>query len=235
VISRMKTGAGFAHIVALSEIPELHGIRLRDDCIEIGAATTHRETETDPLLRSRLPAVADYMATLGNIRIRCQGTVGGNIMADEPGYEILALLLVLDATLNFCDLATGSTHPLCARDFASDGAPTRSLGLLTSISVPLTPMKIVWSRDLRPALALVAGIERQAGRPAAGGAALVGAHRRARWAPLAIEPHAATTGELAARWAAALPPAQLSVDTAHARRVGAVLLRRALVEPGLPP
>ncbi len=84
VISRMKTGAGPAHVVAIAEIAEMHGVRLVGDCIEIGAAVTHRAAETDDLIRSRLPSVADYVSALGNIRIRCQGTVGGNAEQSGP-------------------------------------------------------------------------------------------------------------------------------------------------------
>ena len=227
LISRMKSGSGFAHVVAMSDVVELHGIHLRADRIEIGAATSHRAVETDALIKSRLPAVADYVANLGNIRIRCQGTIGGNIMADEPGYEMLALLLVLDATLHFCDPATGAARPVSARDLAASAVPPRSHGLLISISIPLAPLKIVCNRDLRPALALVAGVAWPSG-----GAALIGAHRRTVWAPLALEPDA-TVETAAARWAAALPAPQLSADAGYARRVGAVLLRRALCEMGL--
>jgi carbon-monoxide dehydrogenase medium subunit len=227
LISRMKSGAGFTHVVALADVAELHGIHIRGDRIEIGAATSHRAVETDALIRSRLPAVADYVANLGNIRIRCQGTIGGNVMADEPGYEMLALLLVLDATLNFCDPASTAIRPVSARDFAASAATPRSRGLLISIAIPLSPLKVVGNRDLRPALALVAGVAGPTG-----GAALIGAHRRAVWAPLA--PDAATAEISAARWAAALPAPQSSVDAGYARRVGAVLLRRALIQTGLP-
>ena len=70
LISRMKTGAGPAHVVATADIVDMHGIRLVGDCIEIGAAVTHREVETDPLIKSRMPSVAEYVSALGNIRIR---------------------------------------------------------------------------------------------------------------------------------------------------------------------
>jgi CO/xanthine dehydrogenase FAD-binding subunit len=119
------------------------------------------------------------VSALGNIRIRCQGTIGGNVMADEPGYEILPLLLVLDAALNFCDPATGAVRAISARDFARAETAARSFGLLTSISVPVSPISLVWNRDLRPMMALVAGVHWSNGRPAAAGAAIVGLHRRA--------------------------------------------------------
>src|SRR5258708_18162810 len=231
LISRMKTGAGPAHVVAIADIADMHGIRLVGDCIEIGAAVTHREVETDPLIKSRLPSVSNYVSALGNIRIRCQGTMGGNVMADEPGYEILPLLLVLDAALNFCDPATGAVRPISARDFARAGTAAQSFGLLTSVSIPLATISLVWNRDLRPMMALVAGMQWSNGRPAAAGAALVGAHRRAVWAPVTLgdglgasDGHGAVSS-LARHWADALPNPDLAAgpNPSYARRVAAGL------------
>jgi len=42
----------------------MHGVGLVGDCIEIGAAVTHRAVETDDLIGSRLPSVADYVSAL---------------------------------------------------------------------------------------------------------------------------------------------------------------------------
>jgi carbon-monoxide dehydrogenase medium subunit len=233
VISRMKTGAGCAHVVAIADIVDMHGIRLLADGIEIGAAVTHRQVETDPLIKARLPSVSEYVSALGNIRIRCQGTIGGNVMADEPGYEILPLLLVLDAALNFCDLANGAVRAVSARDFARSGTPAWSFGLLISVSIPLSSTLLVWNRDLRPMMALVAGVQRSNGRPAAAGAALVGVHRRPVWGPVTFDAGAVST--LAGRWADALPNPELDDGPSpiYARRVAAVMLRRALADAGL--
>jgi carbon-monoxide dehydrogenase medium subunit len=241
LISRMKSGAGPPHVVAVGTIADMRGIRLDGDCIRIGAAVTHREVETDPLIRSRLPAISDYVSALGNIRIRCQGTIGGNVMADEPGYEILPLLLVLDAVLNFCDPATGAVRALSARDFARTGTAARSFGLLTSVSIPLAPISLVWNRDLRPTMALVAGVQWSNGRAAAGGAAIVGVHRRPVWRPVMLGDCPETSNDvgdvstLARHWAGALPNPDLAAgpNPIYARRVAAVMLRRALADVGL--
>jgi carbon-monoxide dehydrogenase medium subunit len=240
-ISRMKTGAGPAHVISIADISDMRGIRRDTDCIRIGAAVTHREIETDPLMRSRMPSVSEYVSALGNIRIRCQGTIGGNVMADEPGYEVVPLLLVLDAILNFCDPVDGATRAVSARDFVHAGTPARSFGLLTSISIPLAPILLVWNRDLRPIIALVAGVKWSNGRAAAGGAALVGVHRRAVWGPVTFDGSLAASdvhgaaSTLAGDWARALPNPDLAggPTPGYARRVGAVMLRRALTHAGL--
>jgi aerobic carbon-monoxide dehydrogenase medium subunit len=241
VISRMKTGTGSAQIVSISDIAEMHGIRRVTDRIEIGATVTHREIEVDPLIKSTMPSVAEYVSALGNIRIRCQGTIGGNVMADEPGYEILPLLLVLDAALNFCDPATGAACTVSAREFARTGTAPRPFVLLTSISIPISPISLIWNRDLRPTMAMVAGVQRSNGRPTAARAALVGMHRRAVWGPVALGDNPETSHDddalstPAGRWANALPSSDLAEgpNPIYARRVAAVMLRRALADAGL--
>jgi aerobic carbon-monoxide dehydrogenase medium subunit len=238
VIGKAKMGFGLAHVVAVAGIAEMHGIRLLDDRLGIGAAVTHREVETNPLIRSRMPAVCEYIGALGNIRIRCQGTIGGNVMADEPGYEILPLLLVLDATLNFCDPADGTSRAVAARDFARTDGATRSFGLLASISIPLPPISLAWDRSLRPTMTLVAGVQRSNGRPTAAGAALAGVHRRAVWGPVTVDA-GAVASELHAsthstQWANTMPDPDLAAGPSpvYTRRVAAVMLRRALVRAG---
>lgn len=241
VISRMKAGTGSAQVVSIADIAEMHGIRLVADRIEIGAAVTHREIESDLLIKSTMPLVAEYVSALGNIRIRCQGTIGGNVMADEPGYEILPLLLVLDAALNFCDPATGAACAVSAREFARAGTASRPFGLLTSISIPLSPISLVWNRDMRPMMAMVAVVQRSNGRPTAAGAALVGIHRRAVWGPVTLGDSPETSDEddalstAAGHWANALPNSDLAEgpNPIYARRVAAVILRRALAAAGL--
>jgi hypothetical protein len=188
-----------------------------------------------------MPSVAEYVSALGNIRIRCQGTIGGNVMADEPGYEILPMLLVLDAALNFCDPASGAARAVSARDFARAGTAAWTFGLLISISVPLSPTSLVWNRNLRPMMALVAGVQWSHGRPAAAGAALVGIHRRPVWGPVTLGHGLGASDDncavstLARHWPDALPNTDLAAgpNPIYARRIAAVMLRRALVDAGL--
>src|ERR1700677_1858605 len=209
VIGKAKMVLGLAHGVAVAGIAEMHGIRLLDDRLEIGAAVTHREVETNTLIRARMPAVREYIGELGNIRIRCQGTIGGNVMADEPGYEILPLLLALDATLNFCDPADAMSRAVAARDFARTHPATRSVCLLASVSIPLSRISLAWDRSLRPTMTLVTGVRHSNGRPTTAGAALAGVHRRAVWGPVPVGA-GAEASELDAsthstQWAAAMP------------------------------
>src|SRR6202043_1311824 len=49
----------YQHLVDLKVIPGLNSIDLQGDTLEIGAASTHRSIEHSPLVRERLPLLAE--------------------------------------------------------------------------------------------------------------------------------------------------------------------------------
>lgn len=67
--------------------------------LRIGAGTVHRLVETSPLVRERFPLLAEVFHNVATIRIRNQGTIGGNICFAEPASDPPAALLVLDARM----------------------------------------------------------------------------------------------------------------------------------------
>jgi carbon-monoxide dehydrogenase medium subunit len=235
LVSRMKSGKSVPHMVALGNIAALRGISHADQAIHIGAATKHAKVESDPLLRRWLPALADYVAGLGNVRIRMQGTVGGNIMAQEPAYEILPFLCALGADLAFIDWATGRQSTVPASAWVRRAIPCAT-HLLTHISIPLRPLTTYWNRDLRPAIGLVASLEWQGAGIVGGTAVAIGdrrgpvviEHRLADAVPAA---HANTqAAAIAAVWAGKFPDIDIpdGPSPAYCRHVIGVMLRRAL-------
>jgi aerobic carbon-monoxide dehydrogenase medium subunit len=68
--------------------------------LRIGALTTLTELLADPAARSaHLPGVlGDAIAVAGDVQARNRATVGGTVASAEPGSDLSAALLVLDAT-----------------------------------------------------------------------------------------------------------------------------------------
>jgi CO/xanthine dehydrogenase FAD-binding subunit len=223
--------------VGLDAITEMHGVRDESAAIVIGAMTRHWQIESDPVVRARLPSLAAFVAGLGNLRVRMQGTLGGNIMAGEAAYEMLPALAALDATLLFADPATGKpvSHPAIERLNARANLP-RIPSLLTGVRIPLRGRVLAWNRDLRAALGLecVAGLTQRgdaitAGDPATQGlAVLIGDKRGAR----AAEIRGDDPQQVAHDWAQRLPDIVTAsgAGAAYCRRVASVMLRRALTE-----
>lgn len=91
----------YDHLIDLKRCGELRGIAAGEDgdAIRIGALSTHREIEHDPLVRARLPALALLESHVANVRVRAAGTLGGNLAFAEPHADPGTLLLALGATL----------------------------------------------------------------------------------------------------------------------------------------
>ncbi|HEX5827450.1 MAG TPA: FAD binding domain-containing protein [Candidatus Limnocylindrales bacterium] len=95
----MKMGlAQFATLIDIKGLPELRGISVEaDGSLRIGAGVTHREIERSPLVQQHLPALASLEAHLANVRVRNQGTLGGNLAFAEPHSDPATFLLACDA------------------------------------------------------------------------------------------------------------------------------------------
>jgi carbon-monoxide dehydrogenase medium subunit len=239
LVSRMKAGLAAPAVIDLGALDEIKGVRHVGDVVEIGAATTHWQMEHDELLNALLPAVPDFVAGLGNVRVRVQGTIGGNVMAAEAGYEMLPLLAALDAELRFIDWRNGARRNVPARDYGVEAA--ESAYLLGVIAVSLSGKTVTWDRSLRPQLGLIAALDWRDGMIVAGFGALTGCG--GVWASLALarplsrNEIAAASGAIAESWIELLPPlnglAGLSCD--YSRHVAQVLLRRAITRMAYAP
>jgi CO/xanthine dehydrogenase FAD-binding subunit len=85
-------------IIDLWRLDELRGIEYDGYEVSIGALTTHAELRHSPVVRARLPALAEAAATVGAAQIQNRGTIGGNIANASPAGDTLPVLLAVDAT-----------------------------------------------------------------------------------------------------------------------------------------
>src|SRR5438477_1520089 len=94
------------HVVGLSKIAGLRGIRrLDNEGLEIRALTTHRQAERSAEVEAYCPALAENFARVATIRIRNQGTVGGNLAHADPAQDPPPMLIVLGGSAR---VASGS-------------------------------------------------------------------------------------------------------------------------------
>jgi carbon-monoxide dehydrogenase medium subunit len=86
------------HVVGLRKVGELNGIRRRaDGGLEIRALATHRQAEKSADVQAFCPALAENFARVATIRIRNQGTVGGNLAHADPAQDPPPMLIALGA------------------------------------------------------------------------------------------------------------------------------------------
>ncbi|MEE9275729.1 MAG: xanthine dehydrogenase family protein subunit M [bacterium] len=87
--------------------------------LRIGARTTHRTIETSPLVAARFPLLAEVFHNVATVRIRNQGTIGGNICFAEPASDPPAALLALEARMR-ARKTDGSERVIPAAEFWTD-------------------------------------------------------------------------------------------------------------------
>ncbi len=88
-----------AALVDLNGIASLAYIREEDGALAIGAMTRQRTIEFSPVVRRRLPLLAEATALVGHLPIRSRGTIGGSIAHADPSAEYPAVLTALDGAV----------------------------------------------------------------------------------------------------------------------------------------
>jgi aerobic carbon-monoxide dehydrogenase medium subunit len=87
------------HVVALRGIPALHGIaRNEDGGLTVNAMATHRQVERSPLVADYCTALARTFSRVATVRIRNQGTIGGNLAHADPAQDPPPMLIALGAS-----------------------------------------------------------------------------------------------------------------------------------------
>lgn len=127
------------HLIDLRRVPDLGGIREEENAIVIGAMTRYVDVQRSPLVRGRLPVLADAIALIGDPQVRNRGTVGGSLAHADPGADLPAIALALEAELLV--RRSDGTRLVQAQDFFVDMLTTSldSTEVLTEIRFPIPP------------------------------------------------------------------------------------------------
>ena len=86
-------------LVDVKKIERLHGIAWNDGTLSVGACVTHHTLETHPLVREHAASFAYAESQVANVRVRNQGTLGGNLCFNDPHSDPGTVLLVHNAAL----------------------------------------------------------------------------------------------------------------------------------------
>jgi aerobic carbon-monoxide dehydrogenase medium subunit len=143
----MKLGlASYEHLVDLKRVSALRGIAaLPSGGVRIGAAATHREIETSPVLRARYPELCAMISQVANVRVRSVGTLGGNLCFADPHSDPASFLLAAGATM-ICQHGE-ATRRIPAAAFLT-GLYETALApgeLLTAVELPARPHRTALS------------------------------------------------------------------------------------------
>ena len=128
------------HVIGLRGLARNDGFGGLDEAgssVRIGALTTLRRMEDSPLLRRRIPMLADTVSRVATRRIRSMATLGGALVNGDPNQDPPPALIALDATVEFTSSSGARSCPV--EDIFVDYYETdvRPGEMLTAIRVPV--------------------------------------------------------------------------------------------------
>lgn len=124
------------HLIDITGLTDLAGVRLDGDTIHIGALTTHHHLETNELLERSAGLLPEIAHVVGDQQVRNRGTFGGALAHADPAADYPAGALALDVEIVARGPNGERTIPI---DEFFVGFLTTALDpdeLLTSIRVP---------------------------------------------------------------------------------------------------
>jgi len=136
-----------ANLVDLAGIAELKGTRADGDDVVIGAMTTQHDLIGSQLLGDKIPILRETSEQIADPQVRYLGTLGGNVANGDPGNDMPAVMLCLDATYQVAGRA--GERRIAAREFYQ-GAYFTALeagDVLTAVRIPVPPAGHGWAYE----------------------------------------------------------------------------------------
>jgi carbon-monoxide dehydrogenase medium subunit len=85
------------HVIDLRKVPGLSYIREDGGMLAIGAMTTHWQVESSPVVKSKIPMLAEAASVIGDPAVRNLGTIGGSLAHADPAADYPASAIALGA------------------------------------------------------------------------------------------------------------------------------------------
>ena len=126
-----------ANLIDLAGIAELKGVRTDGNDIVIGAMTTQHELLGSDVLGAKLPILGETSAQVADPQVRYLGTLGGNVANGDPGNDMPAVMMCLNATYHV--MGKNGERRIAARQFYQ-GAYFTALepgDVLTAVRIPV--------------------------------------------------------------------------------------------------
>jgi aerobic carbon-monoxide dehydrogenase medium subunit len=104
-----------AHLIDLAGVADLKGIHEDGRDVVIGAMTTQHEVIGSELLAKKIPILRETSFLIADPQVRYVGTLGGNVANGDPGNDMPAVMMCLNASYH----AAGKSgeRRIAARDF----------------------------------------------------------------------------------------------------------------------
>lgn len=133
-------------LVDINRVQGLDAIEAVDGRIRIGSMVRQRTLETDPMIRERLPLLAEAAGFIAHLAIRTRGTIGGSLAHADPAAELPATMAALGARM-IVRSVIGEDRSLPADRFFV-GPLTTAIGpgeLLVAVELEPPPPEAGWA------------------------------------------------------------------------------------------
>jgi aerobic carbon-monoxide dehydrogenase medium subunit len=149
-------------LVDVKKIEMLHRVTAENGMLRVGACVTHHALESNALVRDHAPSLAYAESQVANVRVRNQGTLGGNLAFNDPHSDPGTVLLIHNAAVTVEN--EKRERRIALNDFFIDMYATalEPGELLLYVDIPALPaeMKSVYvrlHRYQRPTLGVAVG------------------------------------------------------------------------------
>jgi len=129
------------HLIDIAGIADFKGLRAEANAVVIGATTTQSELLASKELTTAVPILREAALMIADPQVRYRGTIGGNVANGDPGNDMPAVMMALDASYRV--LGSKGARKIKARDFYQGAFLTALQGgeILTAIEIPMLPAK----------------------------------------------------------------------------------------------
>jgi len=86
-------------LVDVKKIEMLQRVTAENGVLRVGACVTHHALEKNALVRDHAPSLAYAESQVANVRVRNQGTLGGNLVFNDPHSDPGTVLLIHNASV----------------------------------------------------------------------------------------------------------------------------------------
>jgi aerobic carbon-monoxide dehydrogenase medium subunit len=127
------------HLIDLGGIAELKGVEKTGNSLVIGATTTQHELQDSKVAIEAAPILLEASLQVADPQVRYVGTIGGNVANGDPGNDMPAVMMCLDAGYRLA--GAGGSRTVKARDFYQGSYATalKPGEIVAAIEVPIPP------------------------------------------------------------------------------------------------
>ena len=127
------------HLIDLKGVEALRGIAESGGALQIGAMTTQAEIIASARLAEACPILREAAELIADPQVRACGTLGGNVANGDPGNDMPAVMMCIDAS--YLLHGPDGERSVSARDFYKGTFETALAGgeVLSAIRIPIPP------------------------------------------------------------------------------------------------